>query len=181
MLKGGSGRCAWSCGAGRPSVTDGYRPAMDDAEIRKPVVDRAAGSPTDESSTDFYRRYNERCNAHDFDRLDEFVAADVLVNGEVQGLRNYIAGLGDVVRAFPDYRWELRHLLVDGPWISAHFQDTGTHQGTFLGVPPTGRRVETQEFAIYRVVDGKFAEVWVTADNLGLLSQLTASADDLSR
>jgi aspartyl-tRNA synthetase len=154
---------------------------MDDAEIRKPVVDRAAGSPTDESSTDFYRRYNERCNAHDFDRLDEFVAADVLVNGEVQGLRNYIAGLGDVVRAFPDYRWELRHLLVDGPWISAHFQDTGTHQGTFLGVPPTGRRVETQEFAIYRVVDGKFAEVWVTADNLGLLSQLTASADDLSR
>ena len=37
----------------------------------------------------------------------------------------------------------------------------------------------TQEFAIYRVVDGKFAEVWVTADNLGLLAQLTASAADL--
>jgi predicted ester cyclase len=120
----------------------------------------------------FYRRYNECCNAHDFDRLGEFVAETVEVNGSVQTLATYIENLRAVVEAFPDYRWEIRHLLVNGAWISAHFHDTGTHRGTFLGVPATGRAVDTQEFALYRVHDGLIAEVWVTADNLRLLDQL---------
>ena len=119
-----------------------------------------------------YRRYNRLCNAHRFDRLDEFVAQDVEVNGEVQGLQAYADGLAAVVRAFPDYRWDLRHLLVSGAWVSAHFLDTGTHRGTFLGVPATGRKVSAQEFAIYRFQAGRIAEVWVTADNLRLLDQL---------
>lgn len=31
--------------------------------------------------------------------------------------------------AFPDYSWDLRHLFVEGCWLSAHFLDTGTHLG----------------------------------------------------
>ncbi len=34
---------------------------------------------------------------------------------------------------------------------------------------PTGRRVTTQEFAMYRIEDGLIAEVWVTADNAELV------------
>jgi predicted ester cyclase len=120
----------------------------------------------------FYRRYNRRCNDHKFDRLGEFVADSVEVNGRVQGVDEYITGLQTVIRAFPDYRWDLRHLLIDGCWISAHFHDTGTHRGTFLGVPATGRVVSTQEFALYRLQHDKIVEVWVTADDLHLLDQL---------
>lgn len=120
----------------------------------------------------FYRRYNRCCNDHEFGRLGEFVAHSVEVNGRTQSLEEYITGLDAVVRAFPDYRWELRHLLIDGDWISAHFRDTGTHRGPFLGVPPTGRAVSTQEFALYRRQAGNIVEVWVTADDLHLLNQL---------
>jgi len=120
----------------------------------------------------FYCRYNACCNAHRFDDLAEFVARDVVVNGTDRGLDAYADGLRAVVRAFPDYRWELRHLVVDAPWIAAHFTDTGTHVGTFLGVAATGRPVSAQEFAFYRVEDGRIAEVWVTADDLHLLQQL---------
>jgi predicted ester cyclase len=70
------------------------------------------------------------------------------------------------------YRWNLEHLVIDGCWLSAHFIDTGTHRGTFLGVPATGRPVTTQEFAVYRIDADRIAEVWVTADNLRLLDQL---------
>jgi predicted ester cyclase len=119
-----------------------------------------------------YRRYNAACNAHAFDRLGEFVAEDVEVNGEVQGLAAYVRGLEAVVEAFPDYRWDLRHLLVDRCWVAAHFRDTGTHAGSFLGVPATGRAVVTQEFALYRFEGTRIAEVWVTADDLLLLDQL---------
>ena len=118
----------------------------------------------------FYLRYNQRCNDHRFDDLGEFVAEDVRVNGEVQGLRGYIADLRAVVEAFPDYRWNLRHLLVDGSWLAAHFVDTGTHRGTFRGVAATGRAVATQEFAFYRVEGGRIVEVWVAADNAELLN-----------
>ena len=118
---------------------------------------------------DWYRRYNELCNAHRFEELPAFVAPDVVVNGEPQGVDGYVAGLRSVVVAFPDYRWDLRHLVVEGPWIAAHFVDTGTHRGTFRGAPPTGRSVTTQEFAMYRLEHGLIAEVWVTADNAPLL------------
>ena len=101
-----------------------------------------------------YRRYNEVCNAHAFGRLGEFVADDVQVNGELQGLEAYVAGLESVVEALPDYRWELRHLVVEPPWVAAHFIDTGVHAGEFLGVPPTGKAVSLQEFAFYRIEDG---------------------------
>ena len=54
----------------------------------------------------------------------------------------------------------------------AHFHDSGTHRGTFLDIPATGRPVTTQEFALYRVDAGKIVEVWVTADNLLLVEQM---------
>jgi aspartyl-tRNA synthetase len=119
-----------------------------------------------------YRRYNDRCNAHDFHTLGEFVAEDVRVNGQSQGLERYIQGLSDVVAAFPDYHWRLDQLLAEEEWIFARFTDSGTHRGPFLGVAPTGRSVSTFELAVYRLIDGKIAEVWVTADNLTILRQL---------
>lgn len=102
---------------------------------------------------DFYRRYIGRCNAHDFAGLGEFVADEVRVNDVRVGLGGYVAGLSSVVQAFPDFHWELRHLLVNGPWISAHFADAGTQLGT-------GRRLMVQELALYRIADGRIAEVW---------------------
>jgi predicted ester cyclase len=119
-----------------------------------------------------YRRYNATCNAHLFEELDEFVHEELVVNGERIRRADYVEGLRAVVRAFPDYRWELQHLLVDGDVVAAHFLDTGTHGGEWLGVAATGRRVSTQEFAVYRWDGGRIAEVWVTADDLRVLDQL---------
>ena len=117
----------------------------------------------------FYRRYHGRCNAHEFGRLTEFVTADVQVNGALAGSDGYIGGLETVCRAFPDLHWELMHLFVDPPWIAGHFTVTGTHQGSIPGVEPTGRTVRFQEFAIYRLADGKIAEVW---GDLGTVEQI---------
>jgi steroid delta-isomerase-like uncharacterized protein len=121
---------------------------------------------------DFYRRYNRACNDHRLAELEAFVADDVQVDGKRRGLRGYIAALEGWVRAFPDHRWDLQHLLVDGSRIAAHFTNTGTHLGRFLDIPATGRTVTVQEFAVYRVEANKIAEVWGTVDNLRLIEQL---------
>jgi predicted ester cyclase len=107
-----------------------------------------------------YRRYLQRCNEHGFAELEEFVADDVEVNGTVRGLSGYADGLSAVAEAYPDFHWDLRHLLVDGCWLSAHLLDTGT--------TPDGRPVRTQEFAIYRVDRGRIAEVWGDLDHTRL-------------
>jgi len=120
----------------------------------------------------FYRRYNAACNEHRFDDFAEFVSPDVVINGTDRGLDAYTHGLRVVVAAFPDYRWELRHLVIDEPWISAHLRDTGTHRGTFQGVAATGRSVETEEFAFYRIRDGRISEVWGTAFDVQLRHQV---------
>jgi predicted ester cyclase len=135
-------------------------------------ADSMAGGSSEQDLSALYRRYIACCNAHEFHRLAEFVASAVQVNGDVQSLPDYIRNLEAAVEAFPDYHWDLQHLLVDGEWVAAHLIDTGTHLGTFLGVQPTGREVTTQELAFYRVAADRIVEVWVTADNLRVLQQL---------
>jgi predicted ester cyclase len=127
---------------------------------------------TDNELAAFYRRYNACCNEHRFDDLPEFVSRDVAINGVGGGVDEYAHGLRPVVQAFPDYRWELRHLVVAAPWIAAHLTDTGTHRGDFFGVQATARRVTIEEFAFYRVDAGRIAEVWGMDFHVNLLEQL---------
>ena len=65
---------------------------------------------TDSELPEFYRRYIACCNEHRIADLGEFVARDVIINGTDAGLNAYTDVLAVVVRAFPDYRLELRHL-----------------------------------------------------------------------
>jgi predicted ester cyclase len=125
-----------------------------------------------EDLAEFYRRYNAACNEHRFDEFEAFVAPDVTINDTGRGLEDYTAGLRAVVRGFPDYRWQLRRLMVAEPWIAAHLTDTGTHRAPYFGVEATGRSVSTEEFAFYRVESGRIAEVWGTPFHAHLLEQI---------
>ena len=135
----------------------------------------------DDELAAFYRRYNACCNEHRIEDLAEFVARDVAIDGAERGLAAYAAELRAVVQAFPDYRWEVRRLVVDAPWIAAHLTDTGTHRGAFRGLPATGRAVAVPEFAFYRVHAGRIAEVWGSAFHVQLLDQLRQGSDAGSR
>jgi predicted ester cyclase len=135
-------------------------------------VSASFGCMTNDELATFYRRYNTCCNEHRVEELAEFVARNVAIDGTLRSLDAYADELRTVVRAFPDYRWELRHLVVDAPWIAAHFTDTGTHLGTFHGIQATGRSVAVPEFAFYRVDAGRIVEVWGSAFHLHLLAEL---------
>ena len=53
---------------------------------------------------------------------------------------------------------------------------TGTHRGTHLGIPPTGKRVQYQIISIYRIKNGKIAEYWGLQDEISLKRQLDVIA-----
>ena len=50
----------------------------------------------------------------------------------------------------------------------------GTHDGTFFGVPATGKKIEVRAMNFYRLADGKFVEEYGQPDLLGLLQQIGA-------
>jgi predicted ester cyclase len=50
----------------------------------------------------------------------------------------------------------------------------GVHAGELLGIPATGKEVETEGIAIHRVADGKIVEYWGVTDTVRVLQQVGA-------
>jgi predicted ester cyclase len=119
-----------------------------------------------------YQAYLKCCNEHDFDGMASFYTPTIKVNDAPMDPAAVAEQFAPIVSAFPDWHWDLRHLVVDDDYISCHFTVTGTHRGVFEGVQPTGRPVSLSQFTLYRVVDGKFAEVWDLADMGAVLQQI---------
>lgn len=115
-----------------------------------------------------FGHYNAICNRHAFGELAPYLCDVVMVNGRERTAQEYIDDLVAVNDAFPDYRWDAQRIVVEHPWLAVHFADSGTHLGTWQGVPATGRQVTTDEFAMYRFDGDRIAEVRVTADNARL-------------
>ncbi len=79
-----------------------------------------------------------------------------------------------VVSAFPDVRATVEDLLADGDRIVERTTARATHRGEFEGVPATGRPVTWTEIHLYRLKNGKIAELWSEIDFLAILTQIGA-------
>ena len=106
-----------------------------------------------------YLSYLECCNEHDVDGMSSFYTSTIKVNDISMDPAAVAAQFPPLFSAFPDWHWEIRHLVVEGDNIAVHFTVTGTHRGVFREIEATGRRVTTSEFTLYRVEGDKFDEV----------------------
>lgn len=75
---------------------------------------------------------------------------------------------------FPDWHESIEDLVVDGDRVAVRLLASGTHQGFFLDIPPTGRRVTIGGMVIYRLRQGQIVEHWAMFDTYGLIRQLGA-------
>lgn len=96
------------------------------------------------------------------------VAHDMVIRGKAEATRYY----DDWWRAFPDVTIEVKRVTALGEWVIAECLSTATHLGPFLGLPPTGRRLQSHVCALIRVRDGKMVEETVYYDLLERLRQL---------
>jgi steroid delta-isomerase-like uncharacterized protein len=76
--------------------------------------------------------------------------------------------------AFPDFQATIDDIVAEGDRVVVRQTWSGTHQGEFMGVPPTGRRVSFGVIDILRMADGKCVEHWGQMDSMGLMQQLGA-------
>ena len=75
-------------------------------------------------------------------------------------------------RAFPDLHITVEELIAEGDKVVEKDMVTGTHQGEYNGLPPTGKSVSYNEIFIMRFVNGRIAEIWGVVDVFSQLRQL---------
>jgi predicted ester cyclase len=76
--------------------------------------------------------------------------------------------------AFPDVQITVEDQIAEGDKVVTRWTGRGTHQGEFMGVPPSDNRVEITGITINRVSEGKLAEAWAIYDALGMMQQIGA-------
>lgn len=115
-------------------------------------------------------------NGGDLDLIDEYVADDYVGHTSApedthgpEGVREYVR----MVRsAFPDLEVIIEDLIAEGDLVCRRTRFTGTHQGEFMGIEPTGNAVDVAGAVIYRIRDGQVVESWGLNDMMGLMEQL---------
>ena len=131
---------------------------------------------TDSNKALVRRLTNEVQNRGNIAAVDE-IAAPTFVNHSappgVPADREGVKQLTLLFRtAFPNGRMIIEDMIAEGDRVATRKTFRGTHQGAFMGLPPTGKPVEIGLIDIVRVVDGRVVEHWNAVDNLGLLQQL---------
>jgi len=77
-----------------------------------------------------------------------------------------------VLNAFPDSLYAIEELFAAGDRVITRWSFKGTHEGEFMGIPPTGNRVEFGGIMITRIENGKIVEDREDLDTLGVMQQL---------
>lgn len=122
----------------------------------------------------FNREVIEQGNMQAF---NELVAADFVNHttppGTPNGHDGFAAFFTNILRpALPDLTVELHDQIAEGDKVVTRKTISGTHQGMFLGVPATGRRIRINVTDIVRIINGQYAEHWGNADLHGALAQM---------
>jgi len=93
----------------------------------------------------------------------------------VTGPAGYLEIIGMMRGGFPDIQWTLEETITEGGNVAARFTMRGTHQGSFVGVPPTGKRIAVQAMNFYHWSNGQIVGERGQPDLLGLLQQIGAA------
>lgn len=112
------------------------------------------------------RYYEQVINGRDLDAVGEFFGDERLVEGVRGGCFSYFT-------AFPDLHSSLDELIAEQDRVFARSTMTGTHDGDYKGIPPTGRHIATEAAEVFRIADGMFVGYWCLTNVAGLVRQLT--------
>ena len=130
----------------------------------------------EENKALFRRTYEELLNGGDLSVAEELVAPD-FINHEAPPGRDRgpesMRGLATMLRsAFPDLHFEIEELIAEGDMVAGRLTMSGTHEGTLMGTPPTGRSVRQDHMHFVRFKGDKAIEHWGVRDDLGMMKQL---------
>ena len=132
------------------------------------------------SNKETFGRLHDAMNSGDAEviakTIDEVVDPDVLIRTplpiDATGAEALKQVWATLLRAFPDLHVTVEDLIAEGDKVVIRNTVAGTHQGEYMGRPPTGRSVTYNEIFIFRFAGGRIAETWGVVDVLSQMRQL---------
>ncbi|RNE59135.1 ester cyclase [Cryobacterium tepidiphilum] len=126
-----------------------------------------------------YGRFIAALEANDADALAAIVSPDIVDHdalpgqapgreGVVRWMRGMHAGLSDLSGVVED-------TVVEGDKIASRITWRGTHVGSFLGLPATGKSVSLGSMHLLRFENGLATDWWGVPDLYGALTRLGAT------
>ena len=123
------------------------------------------------------RRNNEEVQSKgNFAVFEELFADDFVDHTTQPGTTPDKAGVRKLYKymreAFPDFRSEIHWQLTDGDRVTTYKTYYGTHDGPFLGIAPTHRKIHFESVDVMRVQNGKITDHWGVGNLLSLMRQI---------
>lgn len=141
------------------------------------LISNASLASGSESNVEFCKHFYEQVvNQGKVEEIDEVFSADFVEHEPFPGLEANREGAKQFFAmmhtAFPDLEFDVDFYMSDGSKVAAYVTIRGTHQGEFMGIEPTGRKINVRVIDIMRIEDGKFVEHWGVTDGLAMMEQL---------
>jgi steroid delta-isomerase-like uncharacterized protein len=129
-----------------------------------------------ENKTTVRRFVDEVQSGGNIDAIDELCSPEFVNHSAPPGVPSNCEGVKQLTamfrQAFPDSYFTVEDMVAEGDKVATRKTFHGTHQGEFMGIPPTGQQVSIGLIDIVRIAGGQVVEHWSMVDNLGMMQQL---------
>jgi predicted ester cyclase len=103
---------------------------------------------------------------------DDIFSEELRTNGVHVGVAGPVGRIRERLAGFADLTTAIQDLFVAGDKLAVSLIWSGTHTGTYGGVPATGKPVEVRDNAIWHFRDGKVVEILTLQDQFAMLKQI---------
>lgn len=114
-------------------------------------------------------------NARDLDLCLSYYALDhqIMSKPTPPGREHQRAFFEQSYATWPDIQIVVEHALAEDDWVMGRSVSTATHVAAVMGVPPTGKKIETTFWDLHRFdADGRIVQSWNLMDSLRIMQQL---------
>jgi steroid delta-isomerase-like uncharacterized protein len=121
------------------------------------------------------RYFEELWNQNNLAVIDEIIAPDVVGHASGQTFRGADALRGrakNLRSTYSEVRFTMDDQIAEGNKVLIRWTFRGKHTGEYMGARPTGKEVVATGMNLFRLENGRIAEIWVESDDLGELQQL---------
>jgi steroid delta-isomerase-like uncharacterized protein len=147
-----------------------------------PSEERTHLSFTDEANAVINRYFNDVMTQGKLELIDDLVTPDfsltILTLPEPirgpEGLKQFVTRLRG---AFPELKFDVERVIVEGNFVTARWKNAGMQTGAFLGVPATNKIIKDDGVDIFRLSNGRIADIWIYEHDLQLMQQLGVVPD----
>jgi steroid delta-isomerase-like uncharacterized protein len=131
-----------------------------------------------EANKDIVRRFGEAVNNNDYEALDNVVASNFIRHSQatpevnIRSLEEFKQFVKASSVTFPDMKGIIDIIVAEKDLVAVYTTFTGTQKGPMGPFPASGNKMVSMTMAIFRLENGKIAELWIEWDNLAILTQL---------